>query len=398
VHGFPSTSFYFSAMNGNLTDFRVDLESRPGWSSFSYGGFDERAMPTTLLATRYYLTQEWTESKARVPFGFHLDRRTEFGDVYLNENSLPIGFVYERVIDRDDYLKLGPVDRQAAMFQGAIVEEGAAPGVPREDPKRQAVEVPFSVASQDGATLDLVRGTIERTRDDGRIVLAISPVTDAELYVEMRDFDNIVHPVESGESGGAVEQEMQRRASQPETLDTEYTAGSVSKSEGWKTPESPYYWDNRTQLVQLGYQRGKVATIGIEPERAGTLTFESLKVYALPMEGFPAAADALRANRMRDIRVGQDSVSGRVDTPRGGLLFLSIPFSSGWSATVDGEAVEVERANTGFIGIPVSSGEHSVMLEYTTPGLRAGLLIAALAAVSCVGMLAAGAVRRRRVI
>ncbi len=179
-------------------------------------------------------------------------------------------------------------------------------------------------------------------------------------------------------------------------MGTAYRAGLIRKSEIWRTPESPYYWGDRSQTVNLGYQTGKVTTIGIEPARKGALTFKSLKVLAMPLKDYPAAVNALKANAMRDIELGTNRVSGRVNSPRPGLLFLSIPYSSGWSATLDGEPVEVLRANTAFSGIAVPAGEHTVVLRYVTPGLREGLLLAGLAALGGVAAIVIVTYRRRR--
>ena len=397
VQGFPSTSFYFSTMNGHLTEFRQELDSRPGWSSFSYDGFDERAAINTLLATRYYLARPGPAARARVPYGFYPVRSSVRGAVYANANALPLGFVYERAIDRSDYMQLDPVDRQAAMLQGVVLDDGQASSVPRIRPVPEAIELTYTVLAEDGATFDQDARRIERTRDDASIVISIPPVTDAELYVEVRDFDNVVHPPPlraSEKTGlGAFGRKMTRAAEQPDVLVTVYTAGRVRKLESWRTPGSTYYWGNHSQLVNLGYQRGRVTTIGIEPRKIGTLTFESLKVYALPMEGYSNNVDVLQANAMRDIEIGTNRVSGRVRASRDGLLFLSIPYSSGWSATVDGEPVETVRANTGFTGVPVPPGEHAVVLTYVTPGLRAGL---AIALATLCGLVAYAIIDRRR--
>ena len=126
VQGFPSTSFYFSTMNGT-TEFRQELDSRPGRMAFSLDGFDERAMPTALVGTRYYLAKPGPAAAAQVPFGFRALRKTPRGIIYINDHALPNGFVYEQAINRSEYLHLDPVDRQAAMLQGVVIEDGEAP-------------------------------------------------------------------------------------------------------------------------------------------------------------------------------------------------------------------------------------------------------------------------------
>ncbi len=58
---------------------------------------------------------------------------------------------------------------------------------------------------------------------------------------------------------------------------------------------------------------------------------------------------------------------------QGQKLLLSIPYDEGWSATIDGNPVEVECYYTGLCGLSVDKGEHTIELTYTTPGLAAGV-------------------------
>jgi uncharacterized membrane protein YfhO len=51
-------------------------------------------------------------------------------------------------------------------------------------------------------------------------------------------------------------------------------------------------------------------------------------------------------------------------------------WTQGWSATVDGVAAPIERADVVFRAVAISAGSHRVELRYRTPGLRSGALLA----------------------
>ena len=55
-------------------------------------------------------------------------------------------------------------------------------------------------------------------------------------------------------------------------------------------------------------------------------------------------------------------------------LFLSIPYNEGWSATDNGEPIEILKDNY-FILIPLEKGEHNIELRYSTPFLGVGFII-----------------------
>jgi len=54
---------------------------------------------------------------------------------------------------------------------------------------------------------------------------------------------------------------------------------------------------------------------------------------------------------------------------------MSIPYSKGWSAKVDGKAVKILRGNIMFMAIPLEAGYHEIEFTYCTPGLRLGCLL-----------------------
>ncbi|MCI5727922.1 MAG: YfhO family protein [Clostridia bacterium] len=59
------------------------------------------------------------------------------------------------------------------------------------------------------------------------------------------------------------------------------------------------------------------------------------------------------------------------------LIFFSVPYEDGWSATVNGQEAPVEKVSVGFMAVRVPAGENHIVFTYTTPGLKTGALISA---------------------
>lgn len=57
------------------------------------------------------------------------------------------------------------------------------------------------------------------------------------------------------------------------------------------------------------------------------------------------------------------------------LVFFSVPFESGWTATVNGEPAEVEKVSVGFMAVEVPAGNSTIRFNYETPGLTFGILV-----------------------
>ncbi len=58
------------------------------------------------------------------------------------------------------------------------------------------------------------------------------------------------------------------------------------------------------------------------------------------------------------------------------LVFFSVPYEDGWSAYVNGEQVDVEKVNIGFMAVKVPGNMTSkIEFKYETPGLKTGIYI-----------------------
>ena len=55
------------------------------------------------------------------------------------------------------------------------------------------------------------------------------------------------------------------------------------------------------------------------------------------------------------------------------LVFFSVPYEDGWSATVNDGEVEIIKANKGFMAVVVPAGTSIIRFDYKTPGLEIGL-------------------------
>ncbi len=63
------------------------------------------------------------------------------------------------------------------------------------------------------------------------------------------------------------------------------------------------------------------------------------------------------------------------------LVFFSVPYDEGWSATVNGEPCEIEKVNVGFMAVKVPEGDSTIRFDYLTPGLTSGIGISLVSAV-----------------
>ena len=98
---------------------------------------------------------------------------------------------------------------------------------------------------------------------------------------------------------------------------------------------------------------------------------------------------------LEEVVQGCNHLSGTIKADEPQILLLTIPYSEGWSAQVDGEPAKLMRADTAFTAIDLPAGEHRIELRYMTPGLVQGAIVSA-AGVACLVVLAVVLRRRDR--
>lgn len=86
--------------------------------------------------------------------------------------------------------------------------------------------------------------------------------------------------------------------------------------------------------------------------------------------------------------------TSKIDLNSENLVFFSVPYEKGWSATVNGEPAEIIRVNIGFMAVRCPEGECEIRFNYMTPGLIPGLIISAVGILILVGYVSLFGVRR----
>lgn len=384
VVGYNGTSVYQSMVNGRLSQFMKDVSNRTTMMSFSYTGFDDRAALLSLLGVKYYVGAPGLEGF--VPFGFKPDELGVTNVVYKNQYSVGLGFVYDKVMKQTDFQKLNAVQRQNALLHAGIVENALSSKVDKYSQENNYYELPYEVVYASGASLG--KKKISLFADSSKIRLQVPSNYYSELYVEFKNYS--FKPQDPSENAAVV------LGPNPSQLDLDiynssvlkdyesgriynrFFAGGNLKRAFTMGKDSRYGWGNSDQLVNLGFYNLTPKTVTLGFGRAGTVKFDELNIYAVPMANYAAQLETLKSNRLTHVRLSKDHVDARLNTDKSGILYLNIPYSDGWKIKVDGKETKSFVVNTAFTGVNVTAGKHTIELDYTTPGLGLGVRLAIL--------------------
>ena len=93
------------------------------------------------------------------------------------------------------------------------------------------------------------------------------------------------------------------------------------------------------------------------------------------MERITKQTEKLNQEVLTDIRMDTNRITGNISLSEPKGLLISVPYSKGFRAYVDGKETELKKANTMYMALELPKGEHELRLEYRTPFLMPGICL-----------------------
>ncbi|MCR4892334.1 MAG: YfhO family protein [Lachnospiraceae bacterium] len=391
--GVRGTRFYFSLTSPYVSEFLNKMYCN--WpKDYDYSGVESRAGLEALASVKYVLAGDGGEKD--IPYGFEKlvatgDTPAGHTDLYEAKNFLPLGYTYEGYIPKNEFDGMSVTERQNAMLSGAVLSESDFQAVEAVDDSRDAL---ISITPK--GDMDMTENSFT-VRRNASVTLSINRVANAETYVILKNFSfRGFGPREAYDEGAwagltpyeqAIVRRDQKKESAESTTSLMVTEGENSKIIEYFAPWDDFYCGRKDFLVNLGYHGEGESSVRISFRNAGVYTFDSLEVRCQPLESVSEKIQRLSEDVLTDLNVGADKVTGRIQLDKPKILVLSIPYSKGWKATVDGQTQELKRANLMYMALELGQGEHEICLTYQTPYLQMGMVLTILGILMLCGIL-----------
>lgn len=376
LYDINSVSFYYSMINENTNKFLQDLWI-PSPYEHQYIDLDSRAMLLALLGVKYNIVKSGDELYLPYNYDSKVQEKNNY-TLFESDASLPMAYWYDLVMSEQVYEALTPLQKQQAMLQAAVVPENILTdnSVDLQMADHEKLKFSNSISEyelEEAVGLKINDNRIEVEEAGAYLVLKTEPINKAERYFL---FENLWY---EGKKNSLI------------TI----TDGMRVKSFEIKSSLDTGYADIHNFLCNLGYagQHGDSYTIYFrEP---GVYTYDFIEIMNQPLENMNDWIEMRKETRV-DYSFGEDSVLAHLNADKSGLLYIPIPYSSGWRARVDGDEVKIVKANDFGMGICMNKGEHTIELIYHTPYIRLGIVLMVLGIVGCIGIKVVG-YRKKRV-
>lgn len=327
IGNYYGTSEYFSMLNAYVSEFYQEMFISPGIkvSSFCLRGLDGRQEIESLLSVSKYM--DFTTDRPGEQVAFIKD----------NEYFIPLGFTYDSYVLREEFEKLNPMDKYGQILNTLVLEDEYANYKKEEIQEANNLKINYRT--------DLV-----------------NEEESIRVYLNQEDFNPVYE-----EGNGEVYVSFHELHG-----DGYFYVGN--KEIEMKDSSNIYYTGIEEFWVNVSEIKRDENGCYFEMRFDGVSDFDVSKMNIYWHKIDHTAIKERQKNTLSNLQILINQITGEISCSKDELLFMSIPYSVGWSAYVDGEEVDIMKANIGFMAIPLEEGTHTVELFYETPGLKVGAI------------------------
>jgi len=384
-----TVSFYNSISNAWVDKYHTELGLTSTTSlNYRYNTLDRRSSLLALTGVRYYAAWSSTVDNElpflfREPHGAIQQSMSQDGKkIYETDLSLPLVFAYNSAISVETYESLSMIEKQEALLQGVVCDSFDLP-ITRLLFLEEAVDIKIAPIRADGSNALISLNTNDSIIIDGDTIIvyeagaglriSFDGIKEVETYLLMEGLTSAPLPPVG------IKESIVNLISRPQSI-YDYSA-HCGESNAYLMTFSQYgelahmFSNKKNYTFHLGYSAEASNEIIFTFRQPGVYHIQDIKVVLLPVEGIEQQVTTIQKDIPRQISISSNEINVATDYSSKKVLFFSIPYSTGWKATIDGKEIAVSRANTAFMAIEVPAGNHHITLRYMTPLLSEGLLV-----------------------
>lgn len=359
-------SGYYSITSKCVTDTVKSYDTLGMQYADKYKGLDQRSGLLSLAGVKYMTSANENKighkmrSAADIPYGFKKIAQDGKVCLYKNLYALPFAYGYESYMTQDQYDRLNGVEREQAMLSQIVLSE---------NPKEVKLNYVENTDNYDITTVDLSENKIQSQKGKKYCTITIPVQKDRETYLYFKNLDyeankdineNFLLVGRKGTKGIVVkENDVQQKIHIQSTF-------------------NPYYFGRKDYVIKLNHHTNKQKEqIRLDFLSPGNYKFDQMSLITVKKKDTFSKLNKLQQNKATNISYKENQFQASFQTKKDQMLCVTIPYSKGWSAKVDGKEAKIYKANGMFMAVPMTKGVHKVEMNYVTPGLKIGAMISA---------------------
>ena len=415
LSGLSSTQSFWSVNSPYVLEYLDSLAvSDVNNNAWQFTNLDNRAILNELASVSYLYCMH----PEKLPAGYSdtsLDQNTA-NSVYQNLSPLSLGYTYDRTISRQQFDTLTPAQRQEVLLTHAVTDSAGSLQDSRSIEEIAAGldcrNIPFESECLHNSVVQTDDRTFVVTEGRSQVKLTFAPVTSGECYLYMKNISykestllDLYSDDKSCDPKDQFTPEMFSALTPFERYKIRVMVGNsrpatnvkigadfmskeavlTSNEVNYILPGDEQFYSGRQDFLLNSYTISEgIDTIVVTFPRPGVYHFDEFSVISEPLSGYSDKIAKLGAESLENVKISQNKssyistgVTGEITVSDNKLLCLTVPFSTGWKAYVDGTPAVLENVNLMFCGLWLTPGRHTIELHYETPGLLYGLCLSA---------------------
>lgn len=376
IAGMGGLDFYEPYYNNNIDRFNTLLGVQTLSFPTSYFGLNGRSELEALSGVRYYMTPA-SLAWAKPDLYSKLYREDEGGRcLYQAGQNVSMAYYFDRTISEKNFGSLSMYERQKALMKGILLENNEG-----ED------NIPYSQLAADGKADSVMQSVKAKGKSvwneeeksiqvnkagSGLEVQTESGQVDGEVYVSLK---NLTMKNPSAQSFAATLKLQDQNGN---------TLGERSFAEA--TIQHHMYGGRTDWLINVGtFHNVSIAKVEILFGNEGVYSVDNLDVIVNPETEIQKNIGDLQPVSS-PLQYGTDQMSLEVNAEKSEYVLVMEPYSTGWTATINGKEIKIEKADQAFMALKVPKGKYQIEFHYRTPWQREGIIISVICLILFTGI------------
>lgn len=320
---FMGFTYYSSLYNFEQEDF---LNGRfKGYEQWHFLNNSSNWQLKNLFATKYLIDYSGT---AQIPPSYTLIQ--SFGDiqVYQNKYFLPLGFAMDYELSSSVYDKLTLFEQDRVLLNTLVIDESTQEEIHFVDKKQ-----------------------IISSGDFGSTLYSLDRLNGVIYVLENTEYSYMI-------SRGFEIYQNHELDTLHENKKTDYPIAIFVE------PEDEELYVHLSSKELLGYE----------------ITYDLVYDDLIWMDSW---YDSLIDEAFYNVSIQGDTLTAEIDLKNKKWIFTSVAYDKNWKVFVDGQEVEIVKANDGFIAFNADEGHHQIMMKYYPKDTIIGAIISVIALMLC---------------
>ena len=368
INHLNTISGYYSITAKCVTDTIKGYDTLGMQYADKYKGVDQRLGLLSLAGVKYITVAHNSQvakdvsSMGDVPYGVEKLRKKGNITLYKNKYALPFAYAYDSYMTEQQYEQLNGIGKEQAMLAQIILNQHPADKEIQHNEQRNGPDI---------QTISLPETRISSPKGKKYADITVPVEKDKETYLY---FKNLVY---HGKKNGDDKFILTGRKGTKGIL---VTQNDVQQKIHIQSTFNPYYFGRKDYIVKINHQTSKAKEkVRLNFLSPGEYEFDDISLITVPKKDVLARLKERKENSMKQIQYEGNHFRGVYHAKKDQILCVTIPYSKGWKATVNGNRIKIYKANGMFMGIIMKKGTQSVKLDYETPGLKIGAWISLVA-------------------